>query len=381
MKNIVKIKTILYFIAFVINIIANAQPGYVDINRNIDDLTIEDAIANKENPSFYKLTIVIDSTSSDFSKLNFLKQHKHLTFNIKKTVFPKAFNEIIFDSIQQVTFLCNDVVIDIKNIKGFKKATELHFNNFSGKKLPSVLTEFEKLEFLNLENAKKLQDVKILRSIKNLSRFILNCSNLNFFPRFKENRVKAIELIDLSKNTNLTNLQTLDSLLSIKFDIATTLEEIPTYLSKNLINIRINGNINTIANLKIYPNLQHLNLENTQLQSFDVNLKESENLNNIHLKQNKKMTDISGIYTCKNLEYLLISGLPMLKEFHFKNLNLKSGLTIQYSGVTKIEPMKKIYELGYLYLTENNYLDINLDPVKSKWTVRNNGQMLLKDNE
>lgn len=244
------------------------------------------------------------------------------------------------------------------------------------------MTYFDNLEFLNLGTAQNLKNVKVLPRIKKLRRLILNCSSLKTFPQFKKgNNLKGLELTDLNQNFNLTKLKTLDNLFNIKFDIAAKLQEIPPYLSKSLVNISVNGNIGSISNLNLYPNLRYISIINTQLKSFDVNLENNKNLINIHLKRNKKMADIKGIYTCKNLEYLLISGLPLLKKFHFKNLNLKQGLTIQNSGIIKIEPMEKLYELEYLYLTHNDYLNINIDPIKRKWTVWNNGKKLEKNNK
>jgi len=372
-------KNILTFIIIFLSIATNAQPGYENRVYNITDLPKYYSILNKKYPDIYGLSIVVDSTSKDFAKLVLLKTHNELIFDIRVKKLPQEFNSIIFDSINKVSFFCNNITTDLSNIIGFKKTKEIIINEYKGANVPKILNQFYSLQSLFINESKHLKNIDALRDLKKLKLLSIDCSNLNKFPTFsKDNPLGHIILKGVHNNLNFKNLNSLKNLGGIEINIPKGIKEFPDYLTRNLRQIKINGNILSLSNLTIYPNVEYLRIVSIILKKFDIDFSNNEKIKNIAIVNSPKLKNIDAIYTCKNLEYLLLNGLPSIKEFDLKGLNLKKGLSIQATGITVIEPIEKIRKLSYLYICHNDYLNFEMEKKKSNQTIFNNGRLIRK---
>lgn len=370
-------KIILTSLILILSFSVRAQPGYIDKLYNVNDLPEDYVIQNQKQPHVYRLTIVIDFTSNDFSKLNLLKNHNELTFDIRTESLPKEFNSVVFDSINKLIFLCNGITKDLSNIKGFKHVKEFIINNFSGEKIPKQFKEFKNLESLHINISKNINDIDALKNVKKLKIISLDCSSLNKFPTFsKSNPIGQIMLNGVHNNLDFRNLSSLQKLGGIEITIPMELKDFPDYLPKNLKQIKVNGNILSLSNLTLYPNVEYIQIESTHLVCFDIDFKGNNSIKNIGIDNNPILKNIDAIYTCNGLEYLSLNELPALKEFDLKNLNLKKGLSIQATGLTTVKPIEKIKEFSYLYICHNDYLKIDIEPKNPNSSIFDNGRLL-----
>lgn len=272
-------KIIFVLLIVILSIATNAQPGYYHESHNINDLKEEYVQLNLQYPRIYELTIVIDSTTKDFSNLNMLKKHKELTFDINIKKLPNDFNSIILDSLTEVNLLCNGITKDLTNIRGFKEAKRVNINDFSGNVIPNTLSEFNNLEELSLHKFPNITNVNALRDLKKLRLLLLDCNNLNDFPEFsKKTPISFIILNNVHNNLNFQNLNLLQKLVGIEIIIPKQLDKFPGYLSKKLKQIRINGNILSLENLTLYPNVEFIQIKSTLLERFDVDFKGNKSI-------------------------------------------------------------------------------------------------------
>lgn len=357
--------------------VAFGQPGYVSYSYNLNELPESYASQNQKNPDNYRLSIIIDETTKDFSKLDLLKNHKELSFEIHTKNFPKEFNTIVFDSINKVYFSCNDITTDLSNIKGFKNAKEISIHNFAGTKIPKSFSGFSYLESLHIQESKNIYNIDALKNVESLRFVTIDCNSLKALPIFNPKvQISHIKLNGVHNNLDFKNLNTLQKLGGVEITIPDELKAFPDYLSKDLKQIRISGNILSVSNLTIYQNLEYLRIATTNLESFDVDFKGNTSIKNIGIFNNPKLKNIDAVYSCKGLEYLSLTALPALEEFDLKNLNLKQGLSISGTGIKTIKPIEKLEKLPKLYIQYNDYLKIDLESKGSKRDIFNNGKLV-----
>lgn len=370
-------KIILTLLTIIIGFTAKAQPGYMSYSYNLNELPESYANQNQKNPDNYRLSIIIDETTKDFSKLDLLKNHKEISFEIHTKNFPKEFNIIIFDSINKVVFSCNDITTDLSNINGFKQAKEISIHNFAGTKIPKSFGNFPYLESLHIQESKKINNIDALKNIESLRFATIDCNSLKAFPIFNQKvQISHIKLNDVHNNLDFTNLNTLQKLGGVEITISDELKEFPNYLSKDLKQILISGNILSVSNLTFYQSLEYIRIANTNLERFDVDFKGNTSIKNIGIFNNLKLQNIDAVYSCKGLEYLSLTALPVLEEFDLKNLNLKQGLSISGTGVKTVKPIEKLEKLPKLYIQYNDYLKIDLESKGSKRDIFYNGKLI-----
>lgn len=359
--------------------VAFGQPGYVRQSYNLNDLPEYYASQNQKKPKTYRLSIIIDETTTDFSKLDLLKNHKELSFEIHTKNFPKEFNTIVFDSINKVYFSCNDITTELSNIKGFKNAKEISIYNFAGTKIPKSFSDFNGLETLHIELSKNINNIDALKNVESLRFLTIDCNSLKAFPIFNQKvQISHIKLNGVHNNLDFKNLNTLQKLGGVEITITDELKVFPDYLSKDLKQIRISGNILSVSNLTFYQNLEYIRIANTNLKKFDVDFKGNTSIKNIGIFNNLKLQNIDAVYSCEGLEYLSLTALPALEEFDLKNLNLKQGLSISGTGIKTIKPIEKLKKLSYLYIKYNDYLKIDIESKGSKRDIFNNGKLVNK---
>lgn len=370
-------KIILAILTILLGFAAKAQPGYIRQSYNLNDLPEYYASQNQKNPDNYRLSIIIDETTTDFSKLDLLKNHKEISFEIHTKNFPKEFNTVVFDSINKVYFSCNDITTDLSNIKGFKKAKEISIHNFVGTKIPKGFSDFNGLESLHIQSSKNINNIDVLKNIESLRFITIDCNSLKAFPIFNQKvQISHIKLNGVHNNLDFTNLNTLQKLGGVEITIPDELKEFPNYLSKDLKQILISGNILSVSNLTLYQNLEYIRIATTNLERFDVDFKENTSIKNIGIFNNLKLQNIDAVYSCKGLEYLSLTALPSLEEFDLKNLNLKQGLSISGTGIKTIKPIEKLEKLPKLHITYNDYLRIDIDSKGSKRDIFGNGKLI-----
>lgn len=370
-------KIILTILTIIIGFTAKAQPGYIRQSVNLNNLLENDASLNQQHPNIYQLSIIIDETTTDFFKLELLKKHKEIVFDIRTEHLPKEFNTLVFDSINKVVFSCNDITTDLSNIKGFKQATEISIHNFAGTKIPKSFRDFFYLESLHFQESRNINNIDALKNIESLRFVTIDCSSLKAFPIFNQNvQISHIKLNGVHNNLDFKNLNTLQKLGGIEITIPDELKEFPDYLSKNLKQILINGNILSVSNLTFYQNLEYIKIANTEMKRFDVDFKDNTSIKNIGVFNNPKLQNIDAVYSCKGLEYLSLTELPALEEFDLKNLNLKQGLSISRTGVKTIKPIEKLEKLSKLYIQYNDYLKIELQHNGSRRDIFGNGKLV-----
>lgn len=356
---------------------AFGQPGYIRQSVNLNNLLENDASLNQQHPDIYLLSIIIDETTTDFSKLDLLKNHKEIVFDIRTEHLPKEFNTVVFDSINKVYFSCNDITTDLSNIKGFKKAKEINIHNFAGTKIPESFRDFFYLESLHFQESKNINNIDALKNVESLRFVTIDCNSLKAFPVFNQKvQISHIKLNGVHNNLDLKNLNTLQKLGGVEITIPDELKEFPDYLSKDLKQIRISGNILSVSNLTLYQNLEYIRIANTNLERFDVDFKGNTSIKNIGIFDNPKLLNIDAVYSCEGLEFLSLTELPALEEFDLKNLNLKQGLSISSTGIKTIKPIEKLKKISYLSIQHNDYLKIDLESKGSKRDIFNNGKLV-----
>ena len=356
---------------------AFGQPGYIRQSVNLNNLLENDASLNQQHPDIYLLSIIIDETTTDFSKLDLLKNHKEIVFDIRTEHLPKEFNTVVFDSINKVYFSCNDITTDLSNIKGFKNAKEISIHNFAGTKIPKSFRDFNVLETLHIASSKNINNIDALKNVESLRFVTIDCSSLKAFPTFNQKvQISHIKLNGVHNNLDFKNLNTLQKLGGVEITIPDELKEFPDYLSKDLKQILISGNILSVSNLTIYQNIEYIRIATTNLERFDVDFKGNTSIKNIGIFDNPKLKNIDAVYSCKGLEYLSLTALPSLEEFDLKNLNLKQGLSISSTGIKTIKPIEKLKKISYLSIQHNDYLKIDLESKGSKRDIFNNGKLV-----
>src|SRR5690606_28992388 len=372
-----KMRIILTILTIIIGFSAKAQPGYIRQSVNLNNLLGNDASLNQQHPHIYQLSIIIDETTTEFSKLILLKKHREIVFDIRTEHLPKEFNTIVFDSINKVVFSCNDITTDLSNIKGFKQAREISIHNFAGTKLPKSFRNFNRLESLHIQSSNKINNIDALKEVESLNFVTIDCSSLKEFPIFNKNvQITHLKLNGIHNNLDFKNLNTLHKLGGVEITISDELKEFPDYLTKNLKQILISGNILSISNLTFYQNLEYIKIANTDLEKFDIDFKDNISIKNIGIFNNPKLQNIDAVYSCKGLEYLSLTELPALEEFDLKNINLKQGLSILKTGIKTIKPIEKLEKLSYLYIKHNDYLKIDIDKQSPKRDIFSNGKLV-----
>lgn len=353
------------------------QPGYIRQSVNLNNLLENDVSLNQQHPDIYLLSIIIDETTIDFSKLDLLKNHKEIVFDIRTEHLPKEFNTVVFDSINKVYFSCNDITTDLSNIKGFKKAKEINIHNFAGTKIPKSFRDFFYLESLHFQESKNINNIDALKNVESLRFVTIDCNSLKAFPVFNQKvKISHIKLNGVHNNLDLKNLNTLQKLGGVEITIPDELKEFPDYLSKNLKQIRISGNVLSVSNLTFYPNLEYIRIATTNLESLDVDFNGNTSIKNIGIFDNPKLKNIDAVYSCKGLEFLSLTALPALEEFDLKNLNLKQGLSISETGIKTIKPIERLEKLPKLYIKYNDYLKIDIDKKGPKRDIFSNGKLV-----
>lgn len=303
--------------------------------------------------------------------------------------FPKSILE--FSKLKSLTLsgLKFDLVPDqIKNLKDLEILTLGH--PFSGgcgiKKLPSCLTELEKLHTLRLWGN---MDLKIdenfgkLNSLKELELTYINC-DLNTIYSISPN----LEILDIT-GTELTNLDGIEKLKKIKslaishqatltdlgpaFKQLDNLEELSLYFNKDIFNSSEFIKISNLTHLKKliitlnkdckgpipfpqtgFTNLKTLSIEtlsSTKLGSVIKSIAHFDSLQHLTLDQFQDNELPKALFDLYKLKGLILNSIPLEsipKDIKKLNLEYLRIWNIKLTDLPK--EMAEIDELKYLYI-------------------------------
>lgn len=232
-------------------------------------------------------------------------------------------------------FLDWNELTDISQLRGFK---ELEKVSFSGNNITdiSVLGNIESLKNITAIN-NKIEDINVLRNLE--PEYICldgnNITNINVVSNWDN-------LISLSfsgnKIENIPDLSKLEYIDTVNLS-NNKIEEI-TGGSAVLKELNIdNNNLNSLAGIEQYSNLEILSISNNQI-SFLNELESLEKLENLNINKNQ-INDIGNLANCSNIKYLYMDNNNISNLESLNNLNNMEKYSI-YNQTISVEIKEKI---------------------------------------
>eukprot|EP01136_Pigoraptor_vietnamica_P018776 Opistho-1_new@65572 len=309
-------------ILILVCIFGYAQPGALHKNLN-EDFTEADVI-------------VIDSTS-DLSRVNLLKDLPSLILSIRDLKeIPKEFKGFTKTTYLMVSFWQTGIT-DLSFFNEFPHLTHLRIWEFGGDRLATKPLKLDTLRNLEIAYSHDLEDIESIKKLNSLQELrIDNCAYIKAFPRFgKENSIRKLTLdhmangryrnenVPKKQETKITNIGYLNHLEELVLGSLTHIHEIPSYLPRSIKKLEITGwglhhwkgdkvVLNSVSNLKLYPNLKELKLYTIHLEKFTGNFGKLS-LDNLVFSNVSHLTNISGAFTFKRVSNIGISGCIDLK--------------------------------------------------------------------
>ncbi len=234
--------------------------------------------------------------------------------------------------------------------------TENYDNNISN--------SMDDIDFTNLTNLKSLSigysnniDFSKLTSLSNLT-------SLSLYGNFKSD-----VLLDFSNFHNLSILTLINKndndLIQNRIVNIDSLSDSLTYLS-------FGGNYNNFPSLTGFNNLNYVSISNSNITNIDF-LTDTNNIENMHLYNNKSLSNIDPVVNMKKIEYLYVldcnlSTLPNMKDLSELTFNEDPSITnTRFNGnhLTKEELISKLPDkvLNYPNWLEYNSIDETQQPV------------------
>lgn len=238
----------------------------------------------------------------------------------------------------------------ISNISAVFNQKNLTSITLSGCNIPKDMltrfTEFEKLEYLNLDS-NNISDIEFIKEIKGL--------------------------IGLSlANNAITELSPLEDLLSLAeldisnnaFNSITVLQKL--YLIKDL---NLSGNsLKDLNNLAVNTKIENLDVSNCNMKSLS-GVKRLTSLKRLNASNNS-ITDFGDIKSLTSLEYINLSKNNISSVSFAENLSVKE-LDLSGNSIKNIKPIQKTKNLQNLNLSDNNISNIEYLAELSELSVLN----------
>ncbi|WP_337965721.1 hypothetical protein [uncultured Flavobacterium sp.] len=362
-----------------------AQPGYVQINKNLNDFSEAEIGQGKNDPyRYYRFTFIIDSTTN-LDRLELLSSFRSLTFVIDLPAIPKEFSAVEFENLSSLNIRLGTNFVSLKefsNIKaknlenltisfksnlqdldGLQHLTNLKFLsifNFKGKNLPD---EFEKLTSLSSIrfDLSDIENIDVLSKMEKLSSIYLKCGKLKSFPRFKlNNTIEELDLYTGSGFNDYDNISTLQKLTRLTiFDGAMT--NFPSNLSKDLrtvslYNLRL---LEDISELAKYQKLSSIHLYKTGLKKLRGDFSALK-LYDFTISENDSLSSIEALSTITSLDKIEIKDLPSLEkiDFDMSKCNFKRISLSHLPNLKNIDGICSNISLEYLSLSKTGMKDL-----------------------
>jgi Leucine-rich repeat (LRR) protein len=366
-----------------------AQPGYHIAFENLSDIDSAKAADYCLDPSYYRLTIILDN-NANYDNLKYFKNAKSLKIKTRGiTKIPKAFYHSAITELKGITIHSDDSLLtDISVLGEFRALNGITISNYSGENLPKSFEHLDSLNGISIEGI-KLKKIDVLTKNKLLEWIILKSDSLMSFPLFPEdNQLNGIDITanNLHDIKNLHSLQKLEGLHLRNIPI----QKLPTNLSKNLKSIYLHGlyNLKDISSLTLYKELKYLTILNTSLEKFDVDLSELKKLSSLELSGDE-LIDISGIGSLHRIEKLFLKELPKLQSIDGFDMSKCSFEEItlyrlnQLNNINALVTCRSLIRLeltelsieeipkGFSNLTNLKYFRISSDSLKSISHLKN----------
>ncbi|PIF34725.1 hypothetical protein CLU81_5386 [Flavobacterium sp. 9] len=397
-----KTKGLILFFLMLVNY-TFAQPGYVQINKNLNDFS-EAEIGKGKNDRYYRFTFIIDSTTN-LERLELLSSFQSLTFVIDLPAIPKKFSAVEFDSLTDLSIRFGPNFISLKEFSNIKaKNLEnltisfqsnlqdldglghltnlklLSIYSFKGKTLPD---EFEKLCSLSfiVINGADIENIDVLTKIEKLNSISLSyCKKLKSFPRFKlNNTIEDLDLYTGSGFNDYGNISTLQKLTRLTiYDGAMT--KFPSNYSKDLrtVNLYLLPLLEDVSELAKYQKLNSFHLYKTGLKKLSGDFSALK-LYEFSISENDSLSSIEALSTITSLDKIEIKDLSSLEkiDFDMSKCNFKRITLSGLPNLTSIDGICSNTSLEYLLLSKIGIKDLptnfyKLEKLKGVYFDHNN---------
>ncbi len=351
-----KILTFLFLV--IISVDIKAQPGYVLVNKNINDYSQSEIEKSKTPMQSYRKYGYILNNNTNLSNIQKLRSLHHITLTANVKALPK---ELWFmaDSLKELTLQAGSELIDISALGELKNLESIKLINYNGSSLPALntLTSLKRLtvtaDFYKGDNLKHISGVASCKSLKYLA---LNYSSL------KKLDVDMAEMnLDELAISGCNSLQNIDAIIgstSLKtlqlygipikklpdnMNKMTALESLSLTGMSNLTDI---NSLAGMANLKsFYLNISHTGLTNIP-KSFNTNLNIEKIV--IDVVYGYKLKSADGLTYLKNLRTIVIRfpefQLPL--DFNtcknLESIELVGADSVSISRINGLDKLKKI---------------------------------------
>jgi Leucine-rich repeat (LRR) protein len=301
----------------------------------------------------------------------------------------------------------------LESINGLSTLTNLQTLNLTNNRISSLdVSKLTKLETLMISGQRNLQNEKILSSLtlpstnvlkdlrignNNLSSldFISKCKNLETLYAYGSNK---IDTLNLSSNTNLTNLYVYGSKITeIVLPKTGTLKTISTAGSQiKTLDLSYTPGLTTITiDSKVLETLNLSNIIELNKESLTTIVKSVPNIKSLSLGNNKSLTGISllndeqnsqleriVVHTSSkdendNLTWITINNYPKLKTMTLGNLRKLKGLGLSNNALTLISNLNtKSYlpSITNINLNKNSFKSLDVSNLTSLQTLKVNQQ-------
>lgn len=362
-----------------------AQPGYVQIDKNLNDFSeAEIGQGNNDPYHYYRCTFIIDSTTN-LDRLKLLSSFRSLTFVIDLPTIPKEFSAVEFDSlssldirfgpnfaslkefsnvkaknIQNLTIAFESNLQNLDGLQDFTNLKFLSIYNFKGKTLPD---EFEKLTSLSTIrfDLSEIENIDVLSKMEKLSSIYLKCEKLKSFPRFKlNNTIEDLDLYTGSGFNDYDNISTLQKLTRLTiFDGAMT--KFPSNFSKDLRTVSLYSLpfLEDVSELAKYQKLSSIHLYKTGLKKLRGDFSALK-LYDLTISENDSLRSIEGLSSITSLNKIEIADLPALGkiDFDMSKCNFKVITLTNLRNLKNIDGICSNTKLEYLSLFKTGIKDL-----------------------
>ena len=301
----------------------------------------------------------------------------------------------------------------LESINGLNTLPNLQTLNLTNNRISSLdVSKLTKLETLMISGQRNLQNEKILSSLtlpstnvlkdlrignNNLSSldFISKCKNLETLYAYGSNK---IDTLNLSSNTNLTNLYVYGSKISeIVLPKTGTLKTISTAGSQiKTLDLSYTPGLTTITiDSKVLETLNLSNITELNKESLTTIVKSVPNIKSLSLGNNKSLTGISLLNDEKNsqlerivvhtsgkeendnLTWITINNYPKLKTMTLGNLRKLKGLGLSNNALTLISNLNTkgyLPSITNINLNKNSFKSLDVSNLTSLQTLKVNQQ-------
>lgn len=274
-----------------------------------------------------KLGIITIDSTSDLSIIPLLKKEKHLTLKIDVLNIPSEFIE--FENTKNLRLINLTDSTNISFINEFKNLEYLHLEN-TGDIIFNDYLILDSLKEIDISFSEGLSSLKAFERINSLEKISLRfVPNLKEFPEFDTtNRIKYVRIYqesgdgctDCLPNPNKLDISTLNRLKHLEeLDLSNVngITAIPNDLSKELRVFKIfdiqrankdyaiRSYIQDVSGFSNYEKLETIELSGVHIKEFKGNF-EKLNLKNLTLRWVYGLEDISGIFTMKSIDQVII---------------------------------------------------------------------------